>query len=617
MYIQRLTIKNYRNFGDPPLTIELGPFTLILGENNVGKTNLLNALALVFSQEITIFRKRMLDIDDINYEALTRFKKAVCDLAVLPESVEFPSVQVDVILADMDDDQKAIAGRWAIDPKITQSQVTYLFATRSGFNKVEWVKKMRETLEGSGQSSDKWTHLIDFPLRDYRYSLFGGNDPSREIEMYWLQMFKMECLEALRDAQKELVASGDYRLLYRVLNQRDEAGYGDIKRLLEMLEEAVTTNPSLASIRDDVTKLLNRVSLQTSPEDNKINFSFSAIETAEVLKKLGLIYGTNPIDVSRNGLGRNNLLYISLILSQLAARDTQGNETHFRLIAVEEPEAHLHPHLQDHLAENIEQVRHEAGGKMQLLLTSHSTHVASRLSLENTVVVYRDTTNGVIRSHYVLADFATTAEDADTILYLKRFLDATKSRMFFSRKIILVEGFAEQFLVPELFKIYRCSQSSLEKEGCNVINVNGVAFKHFLKVVRGGYFVRCLVLTDQDTGKKTENRADELRKDFETPGLICVEVSAQSTFEKDLIEANKSAEGKSLLLEALKATKPINGKEFESSTGANDIDVDLFFDEIEDYKAEFAFNLAGQLQKSPGKLKVPDYIRCGFDFVAT
>jgi putative ATP-dependent endonuclease of OLD family len=172
-------------------------------------------------------------------------------------------------------------------------------------------------------------------------------------------------------------------------------------------------------------------------------------------------------------------------------------------------------------------------------------------------------------------------------------------------------------LVPELFKIYRCSQSSLEKEGCNVINVNGVAFKHFLKVVRGGYFVRCLVLTDQDTGKKTENRADELRKDFETPGLICVEVSAQSTFEKDLIEANKSAEGKSLLLEALKATKPINGKEFESSTGANDIDVDLFFDEIEDYKAEFAFNLAGQLQKSPGKLKVPDYIRCGFDFVAT
>jgi putative ATP-dependent endonuclease of OLD family len=270
MYIQRLTIKNYRNFGDPPLTIELGPFTLILGENNVGKTNLLNALALVFSQEITIFRKRMLDIDDINYEALTRFKKAVCDLAVLPESVEFPSVQVDVILADMDDDQKAIAGRWAIDPKITQSQVTYLFATRSGFNKVEWVKKTRETLEGSGQSSDKWTHLIDFPLRDYRYSLFGGNDPSREIEMYWLQMFKMECLEALRDAQKELVASGDYRLLYRVLNQRDEAGYGDIKRLLEMLEEAVTTNPSLASIRDDVTKLLNRVSLQTSPEDNKM-----------------------------------------------------------------------------------------------------------------------------------------------------------------------------------------------------------------------------------------------------------------------------------------------------------------------------------------------------------
>jgi len=52
MYIKQLTIKNFRNFGDPPLVITLKPFTLILGENNIGKTNLLSALGLIFSQEI-------------------------------------------------------------------------------------------------------------------------------------------------------------------------------------------------------------------------------------------------------------------------------------------------------------------------------------------------------------------------------------------------------------------------------------------------------------------------------------------------------------------------------------------------------------------------------------
>jgi AAA15 family ATPase/GTPase len=47
MYIKHLLIKNYRNFGDPPFEVELKPFTVVLGENNVGKTNLLNALGLL------------------------------------------------------------------------------------------------------------------------------------------------------------------------------------------------------------------------------------------------------------------------------------------------------------------------------------------------------------------------------------------------------------------------------------------------------------------------------------------------------------------------------------------------------------------------------------------
>ena len=67
MYIKHLLINNYRNFGDPPFAVDLKPFTMVLGENNVGKTNLLNALGLIFSQEIIISRKRILEIDDINY----------------------------------------------------------------------------------------------------------------------------------------------------------------------------------------------------------------------------------------------------------------------------------------------------------------------------------------------------------------------------------------------------------------------------------------------------------------------------------------------------------------------------------------------------------------------
>ena len=57
MYISQIAIKNYRNFGNDLFKIDLKPFTLIIGENNIGKTNLLNAIGLIFSQEITIFKK--------------------------------------------------------------------------------------------------------------------------------------------------------------------------------------------------------------------------------------------------------------------------------------------------------------------------------------------------------------------------------------------------------------------------------------------------------------------------------------------------------------------------------------------------------------------------------
>ena len=226
-------------------------------------------------------------------------------------------------------------------------------------------------------------------------------------------------------------------------------------------------------------------------------------------------------------------------------KDTRDGETFFRLIAIEEPEAHLHPHLQDHLAANIESIRKEHDKTMQLLLTSHSTHIAAKLNLENTVIIFNDQEQHTLKSHYILSRLDVKSEKS-TIHYLSRYLDTTKSRMFFARKIILVEGIAEQLLIPKFFEIY--CENCIEKEGCNVVNVNGVAFKHFLKVIRNGFFIKCLVLTDRDTGKKTQERAEDLKKEFDEGKIIRVEITENTTFEKDIIAANRNGKGKTILL---------------------------------------------------------------------
>jgi predicted ATP-dependent endonuclease of OLD family len=307
------------------------------------------------------------------------------------------------------------------------------------------------------------------------------------------------------------------------------------------------------------------------------------------------------------------LLYISLILSHLSARDVGGDNTFFRLIAIEEPEAHLHPHLQDHLAKNIESIQKGSGKAIQLLLTTHSTHIAAKMSLKNSVILFNNNDNRPA-SHYILSGIDERAEK-NTVHYLSKYIDATKSRIFFARKIILVEGITEQLLIPLFFR--KNSDKTLEKVGCNIINVNGVAFSHFLKIIRSGFFIKGLVLTDSDAGKKTEERASDLKEEFDKEGLIRVEISKESTFEKDLIGANMSGKGKEILLSALNKTKPQRGPEFKKEIGENDLGVESFFSEIENYKSEFAFNLASQLKdkKNLEEFEIPKYIEKGFQFM--
>ena len=486
MYISKLSIKNFRNFGDPPFEIALKPFTLILGENNVGKTNLLAAVSLVFSQEISVAQRRSLSLDDINYDAVAAFKQQVADEGVAIQDVLFPEVVIDVRLRDMTDDQHPVIGDWYVDTELKEAQVTYRFSMRSTFDKEHWINEQRDSLrhvrEAKGDQGDgaQFWQRVDFPIGEYRHMIYGGGQPSNECEAYLLRMLCVEILDALRDAERELTGGGDQRLLYRVLRQRSDTRYADLKERLLDLEAAIRGNAALSSIKVDVATLLERVSLMTTGEDHSIDFHFSAPDATEMLKKIGMIYGANPITVARNGLGRNNLLYVALVLSQLAkATDLpSANEEFvcFRFVGIEEPEAHLHPHLQDHLANNIEEVRREYSDSLQLLLTSHSTHIAAKLRLENTAVLFRDDQTGKITSLYIL-DRIDPIKERDSIRFLSLYLDATKSRMFFARRLILVEGIAEQTVIPVLFEQF--AAKTLESIGCSILNVNGVAFDTF------------------------------------------------------------------------------------------------------------------------------------------
>lgn len=617
MYISNVKIQNYRNYST--FELALRPFNLIIGENNSGKTNLLNALCLIFSQDITFYKKRVLEYDDINYEAVCKFKKAIIDENIDIDKIIYPEVVIDVEMEDFNDDQAAVTGDWFINKELSKAQLTYMFRIKGSFDKSKWLTQCREELEKikkeDKESEDNFQQRkinnIDFPIKNYEYLIFGGNDNSKRVDYYFLGMLKMELLDALRDASRELMASRDYRLLYKVLNNRDERSFSDIKQMLLELQTIIKKSVELKKIKTDIKTYLDKISLYEKDLDNQVEFQFSSPEYSEILKKISLIYGDNPINVERNGLGRNNLLYISLVLSHLTSENSSTDNIFFRLIGIEEPEAHLHPHLQDHLAKNIKNEIKESK-KLQVILTSHSTNIAGKLDLGSTIILYKDENNN-INKHYLLQGFKNTVEDKKVVRYLKKFLDATNSAMFFARKIIFVEGISEELIIPLLFK--REKKKTLEQIGCNVVDVKGVAFRNFLEIVRKGYFIRCLVLTDSDLGTKSENRADKLKIDYSGIPLIDVQTSNLSTFEKDIIEFNKTGVSKAVLLRALEQTRPNSGKKFIEELGDADLRVEDFYELIKEYKSEFAFNLSEELKSDEVVFTVPNYIKDGFDFL--
>ncbi len=632
MFIKMLSIQNYRNFGEPAFVLALKRFTLILGENNVGKTNLLNALCLLFGGDLSVAQSRMLEVDDFNYGSVTRLRKQVADPGIPPDEIAFPEIVIDAWLTGMNEDQEAVVGDWFTDSTFSEARLTYRYSLRSSFSPADWIQSQRELIgltfadaanstkaEVAGQAESPAQELwrrVEFPIAEYRYSLYGGGRPTNECDAHILRMLRFELLDALRDARRELIASGETRLLFRILRQNHDSKYADLKTSLLVLEECVKKNAALISVRKEVGKLLERVSLATSDGDNSIDFVFSSPDAVELIKKIGMVYGAHPVNVERNGLGRNNLLYISLVLSQLAkpsdtATMSSDASAFFRVVGIEEPEAHLHPHLQDHLSRNIEAIRDDHENRMQLLLTSHSTHIAAKLKLANSVILFNDST-GKLKSHYILEGLDESKE-RDSIRFLSLYLDATKSRMLFARRLLLVEGIAEQTLLPRLFQ--RHHGATLERHGATVVNVNGVAFSHFLKVVKNGYFLKCVVLTDSDTGTKSENRAKTLKAAYEDGHVVSVEITEDSTFERDLIAANRNGTGKSLILEALIRTRLRLGKSIEKTTGSGDLDVGTCFDAIEEYKAEFAFNLSELLDTEGKALVLPKYIQRAFDFV--
>lgn len=216
------------------------------------------------------------------------------------------------------------------------------------------------------------------------------------------------------------------------------------------------------------------------------------------------------------GLGELNLLFIAAELL-LLKDDTDGG---LKLALIEELEAHLHPQAQLRLISYLQNEYNE--NDVQIIISTHSPILASKINLKNLILMKNGT-------GYDLAEGRTGLQKGD-YLFLQRFLDSTKANLFFAKGIIMVEGDAENILIPVVADILGYP---LEKYGISVVNVGSTAFLRYsgIMVRKGGgdIGIPVSVITDCDIKPMYNTNPATHNKEFNEK----VDESVQAQKEKN------------------------------------------------------------------------------------
>lgn len=512
MYISQVEIKGFRNLKDNCIRFREG-VNIVLGQNNSGKSNLLKGICLLLDHNTS---KRLIIDDFCKYVTLE-------DLKTSPPKITVSIYFRQSTKKELFEDDLAMVFPWLIkleEPYLAQLTYKYFLPESQKQNYLD-------TMVSITSIQSAWDVIEQDFLRLYSAKIYGGN-PALQQQADWdlLNKFDLQFLTAIRDVERDMF-KGKSAMLAQILTYfldydvksdcsiTDEMKVSQIKNKKNNFRQGSETLLAelLNRMADGKKQILNYAN-KTGAMFKGANPDFKgSLTDVELLAFLRLVLSDDSdfvIPATHNGLGYNNLVFMSLLLSKMQV-DSDGrylgsNAKIFPILLVEEPEAHLHPSMQNKLFKffNEEQVREHK--VRQLIATTHSTHIASAISLDQMIVLHEEENSTTIG--YPGEVFGTEIDGKTSKQYVERFLDATKADMLFAQRLILVEGLAEQLLLPILAKYLGYD---LKDFHISIINIGGRYFDHFLKLFDDSNTnaiykkVACIVDTDPVRKGKNDN----------------------------------------------------------------------------------------------------------------
>lgn len=577
MYLAQLTIRGFRRIQFVVLKFE-PTLNVIVGPNNIGKSAVVDAL-----------RALLAGADD----PYPRFDQD--DLHLAKDGSRSPEIAFEYIFRDLNLDDEA----------------DFLHALRPGPN-----EKFEAVLGVTYGDVDKVGRL--------RPRRWCGEYDEVAMTSDMLENLRSVYLPPLRDAAMGLKPGRTSQLSRLLQLLADEPGKNGIAVALTNLDLELKKHPPLV---DTQNAIVGRHKLMLGEKlAQALEIGLSASDFQKLASRLSLI--VDAFEIESNGLGYNNLIFMAVVLSELA----KNADSSFRGLIVEEPEAHLHPQLQAVLLRYLSNIESSADERpVQVFVTSHSPNFASIARLES-VVCLMETEGKIEAFHPRSVKFGKGKREK-----LERYLDVTRAELFFARRVIFVEGAAELLMVNLLA---RALGVDLRDHGVSLISVEGLNFDSFLPLFgESAIKVPAAVLTDADP-QKIVDADGKLVAHYPKPGekiIISANTKAMKskedkfvkvfhglkTFEYDfaLHEVNRGA-----MLAALKEIHPIIGDELEVEVAAaigDNLKARTIFrgmferSEGNVQKGKFSQALASKIVEEKIDVVVPDYIASAVKHVSS
>jgi len=489
MYLSRIKIDNYK--GIETLEVDFSPkINIIIGENGSCKSALIDAIRILYN-----------------------LGEPVREIAVGKEDF-FDHVSFDT------------TGKHVISSADT-IKICYEFRDLSPEQKGAFYEYM--VVDQNDPTNDHARIELQY-RQDKRYPIFSystGNIEGQKADINTFRLFQHYYLSAIRDSTKDLLnVRGNIlgKVIKRLVDRNDTEDA--IKEIMKEANQKLLDRTEVKSTRDNINTNLDNIhkkggrsQIGLQIEQSKIEYIVNVIKP--YLPHDWLNNSVEGFQLWQNSLGFNNLIYIATVLGDIKERALDDNIPHYTLL-IEEPEAHIHPQLQLSLYNFLKEANQTANS--QLFITTHSPTLTSKVPFENLIVLdklaynvdhcFHERAGENIKQDTTKSDLLTQEDINIKKNQLQRYIDVTKSQLFFAKSCLFVEGISEELLISAFCLV---EGFHLEDYRIELVNIDGISFYPFLFLFNSSADKKRLakkiaILTDDDRYPKSKDSGYQIEQ---------------------------------------------------------------------------------------------------------